>query len=169
MKTIVTLIVCSLFFLPTLPASTSPGQNKQIARHVFEEVISKGNFALTEQFFAKDFLSHGPERDAGLEENQALLKNWRQAFPEMIVNPQKLIAEGDLVTIYWVARGKNTGAANGIPATGKNAVSSGITIWRIVDGKIKEEWSAFDQLEMMQQLGLIGQGTPQNTLSPQNK
>ena len=155
MKTIATLIVCSLFVVRILPASTSPGQNKEIARHVFEDVIGKGNFALVEQFYAKDFVTHGPDRDASLNENQALLKGWHQAFPEMSVELRKLIAEGDLVTIYWVARGKNTGAANGIPATGKNAVSSGIIIWRIVDGKIKEEWSAFDQLSLMEQLGLV--------------
>jgi hypothetical protein len=34
---------------------------------------------------------------------------------------------------------------------------SGITIWRIVNGKIKEEWSAFDQLSIMKQLGLLDQ------------
>jgi hypothetical protein len=34
---------------------------------------------------------------------------------------------------------------------------AGITIWRIVNSKIKEEWSAFDQLSMMQQLGLLPQ------------
>jgi len=71
--------------------------------------------------------------------------------------PEKLIAEGDLVTIYWIARGTNTGAGNGLPATGKKVEQSGITIWRIVSGKIKEEWSAFDQLSMMQQLGLLPQ------------
>ena len=49
----------------------------------------------------------------------------------------------------------NTGTGNGLPATGKRAELSGITIWRIVDGKIKEEWSAFDQLSMMRQLGLL--------------
>jgi predicted ester cyclase len=66
-----------------------------------------------------------------------------------------------LVTIYWIARGTNTGAGNGLPATGKKAELAGITIWRIVDGKIKEEWSAFDQLSLMQQLGLAsGQPTP---------
>jgi steroid delta-isomerase-like uncharacterized protein len=66
-----------------------------------------------------------------------------------------LIAEGDLVAIYWIARGTNTGTGNGLPATGKKAELAGITIWRIVDGKIKEEWSAFDELSMMQQLGLL--------------
>jgi steroid delta-isomerase-like uncharacterized protein len=68
-----------------------------------------------------------------------------------------LIADGDLVAVYWIARGTNTGAGNGLPATGKKVEQSGITIWRIVDGKIKEEWSAFDQLSMMQQLGLLDQ------------
>jgi predicted ester cyclase len=71
-----------------------------------------------------------------------------------------------MVTIYWIARGTNTGAGNGLPATGKKAEQSGITIWRIVNGKIKEEWSAFDQLSLMQQLGLLsGQKTTSSTES----
>ena len=155
MKTIAPLIVCSLFFVSTLPASSVEEENKKIAKQAFKEVLSKGNFPLAEHFYATDFLNHGQSGDATLKEDQALLRGWHQAFSDVTVEPRKLIAEGDLVTVYWVARGKNTGAANGIPATGKRVVSSGITIWRIVDGKIKEEWSAFDQLEMMQQLGLI--------------
>jgi steroid delta-isomerase-like uncharacterized protein len=66
-----------------------------------------------------------------------------------------LIAEGDLVTVMWTGRGTNTGTGNGLPATGKSLAARGITIWRIVDGKITEEWSAFDQLSIMQQLGLL--------------
>jgi predicted ester cyclase len=54
------------------------------------------------------------------------------------------MAEGDLVTVYWIARGTNTGTGNGLPATGKRAELARITIRRIVGGKIKEEWSAFD-------------------------
>ena len=68
-----------------------------------------------------------------------------------------MIADGDLVAVYWIARGTNTGTGNGLPATGKKAEQSGITIWRIVNGKIKEEWSAFDQLSLMHQLGLLDQ------------
>ena len=91
------------------------------------------------------------------QEDQAALKGWHQAFPDVAIVPKKLIAEGDLVVVYWIARGTNTGAGNGLPATGKKVEQSGITIWRIVDGKIKEEWSAFDQLSMMKQLGLLDQ------------
>ena len=114
-----------------------------------------GRFELAEELYARDFINHGIHRNASLEEDQAALKGWHQAFPDVVITAEKLIAEGDLVTVYWIARGTNTGAGNGLPATGKKAELAGITIWRIVDNKIKEEWSAFDQLSMMQQLGLL--------------
>jgi steroid delta-isomerase-like uncharacterized protein len=144
-----------LLFAGSLFALSLQEQNKAIATRAFEEILSKGRFELAEQLYAKDFVNHGIHRNASLEEDQAALKGWHEAFPDVSITPEKLIAEGDLVTIYWVARGTNTGTGNGLPATGKKAELAGITIWRIVDGKIKEEWSAFDQLSMMQQLGLL--------------
>ena len=140
-----------------LVASSSEQQNKALAKRAFEELLSGGRFELAEQLYAKDFVNHGIHRDISLQEDQAALKGWHQAFPDLSIAPEKLIADGDLVAVYWIARGTNTGAGNGLPATGKKVEQSGITIWRIVDGKIKEEWSAFDQLSMMQQLGLLDQ------------
>jgi steroid delta-isomerase-like uncharacterized protein len=155
MKLLTTVSAFSLLVIGLLFGSTMPEQNKAIARRAFEEILSQGHFELAEQLYAKDFVNHGIHRDASLEEDQAALKGWHQAFSDIAIVPEKLIAEGDLVSIYWIARGTNTGTGNGLPATGKKAELSGITIWRIVDGKIKEEWSAFDQLSMMQQLGLL--------------
>ena len=155
MKLVTTVSAFSLLVTGLLFASSLPEQNKAIAKRAFEEILSQGHFELAEQLYAKDFVNHGIHRDASLAEDQAALKGWHQAFSNIVISPEKLIAEGDLVTIYWIARGTNTGAGNGLPATGKKAELAGITIWRIVDGKIKEEWSAFDQLSMMQQLGLL--------------
>jgi steroid delta-isomerase-like uncharacterized protein len=146
MKIIGTVSACLLLVAGSLFASSLQEQNKAIARRAFEEILSHGRFELAEQLYAKDFVNHGIHRDATLEEDQAALKGWHQAFSNIVISPEKLIAEGDLVTIYWIARGTNTGTGNGLPATGKKAELAGITIWRIVDGKIKEEWSAFDQL-----------------------
>ena len=143
------LIVGQLF------GSTLQEQNKATAKRAFEEILSHGRFDLAEQLYANDFVNHGLHSNASLEEDQTALKGWHAAFPDVVIVPQKLIAEDDLVTIYWTARGTNTGTGNGLPATGKKAELAGITIWRIVDGKIKEEWSAFDQLSMMKQLGLL--------------
>lgn len=146
---------CWLLFAASLFASPLQEQNKAIAKRAFEEILSQGHFELAEQLYAKDFVNHGIHQNASLEEDQAALKGWHQAFPDVVVTAEKVMAEGDLVTVYWIARGTNTGTGNGLPATGKRAELAGITIWRIVDGKIKEEWSAFDQLSMMRQLGLL--------------
>jgi steroid delta-isomerase-like uncharacterized protein len=135
--------------------STLQEQNKATAKRAFEEILSRGRYELAEQLYAKDFVNHGLHSNASLEEDQTALKGWHAAFPDVVIVPEKLIAEDDLVTIYWTARGTNTGTGNGVPATGKKAELAGITIWRIIDGKIKEEWSAFDQLSMMRQLGLL--------------
>jgi steroid delta-isomerase-like uncharacterized protein len=155
MRLITIVTACSLLIVGPLLASSLEEQNKAIAKRAFEELLSQGRFELAEQLYARDFVNHGIHQDISLEEDQAALKGWHQAFPDVAIIPEKLIAEGDLVTIYWVARGTNTGTGNGLPATGKKAELAGITIWRIVDNKIKEEWSAFDQLSMMRQLGLL--------------
>jgi steroid delta-isomerase-like uncharacterized protein len=155
MKIVSIISTCSFLLVNLIFASSLQEQNKALAKRAFEELLSKGRFELAEQLYAKDFVNHGIRRDISLEEDQAALKGWHQAFPDISIVPEKLIAEGDLVAIYWIARGTNTGTGNGLPATGKKGELAGITIWRIVDGKIKEEWSAFDQLSMMQQLGLL--------------
>jgi steroid delta-isomerase-like uncharacterized protein len=163
MKTVTAIISCSFLLVTFAWASSLQEQNKALAKLAFEELLSKGKFELAEQLYAKDFVNHGIHRNASLEEDQAALKGWHQAFPDISIVPEKLIAEGDLVAIYWIARGTNTGTGNGLPATGKKGELAGITIWRIIDGKIKEEWSAFDQLSLMQQLGLLANQKPTET------
>jgi len=157
MKILTAVINCSFLFASIACASSLQEQNKALAKRAFEELLSKGRFELAEQLYAEDFVNHGIHREITLDEDQAALKGWHQAFPDLSIAPDKLIADGDLVAVYWIARGTNTGAGNGLPPTGKKVEQSGITIWRIVDGKIKEEWSAFDQLSMMKQLGLLDQ------------
>ena len=158
MKTLIAVSIC-LFLLDgvVIFGSSLQEQNKALAKLAFDELLSKGQFELAERLYAKDFVNHGIHRDISLDEDQAALKGWHQAFPDLSIVPEKLIAEGDLVAVYWIAHGTNTGAGNSLPATGKKVEQSGITIWRIVNGKIKEEWSAFDQLSMMKQLGLLDQ------------
>jgi len=130
-------------------------QNKAIARRVIEEVLGQGKFELADQLYAKDFVNHGLTRQIGLKEDQEAAHGWKAAFPDLKMSADLLIAEGNLVTVLWTGVGTNTGTGNGLPATGKRLAGRGITIWRIVDGKITEEWSAFDQFSIMQQLGLL--------------
>src|SRR5712672_2117176 len=135
MKIVSILSTCSFLLVNLIFASSLQEQNKALAKRAFEELLSKGRFELAEELYAKDFVNHGIHRDISFEEDQAALKGWHQAFPDLSIVPEKLIADADQVAVYWIARGTNTGAGNGLPATGKKAEQSGITIWRIVDGK----------------------------------
>ena len=135
MKTPDTVIACSLLMANLLSPHRCRNRTRRLAKRAFDELLSRGQFELAEQLYAKDFVNHGLHRDIGLQEDQEALKGWHQAFPDIAIVPKKLIAEGDLVVVYWIARGTNTGAGNSLPATGKKVEQSGITIWRIVKGK----------------------------------
>ena len=57
--------------------------------------------------------------------------------------------------IRWIMRGTHNGPLMGIPATGKAVTVAGIDVFRIAGGQIVELWQHFDQLGMLQQLGVI--------------
>jgi hypothetical protein len=64
-----------------------------------------------------------------------------------------MVAEGDLVTVVWVFRGTHTHAGyDWLPPTGAKIEFRGITVWRIADGKIREEWTAFNEMGAVSQL-----------------
>jgi steroid delta-isomerase-like uncharacterized protein len=136
-------------------AGTVQDQNKAVAQRVFDEIFNQGKYDAANEIYAPDFVNHGFSTDIGLKEDQAAARGWREAIPDIKVTVKMMMAEGDLVTVLWTAEGTNTGQGNGLPATGKKVKGRGITIWRIVNGKIREEWSEFDQLRLMQQLGLV--------------
>ena len=129
--------------------------NKAVVRKVFTEILSQGNYAVANEIYAPDFVNHTATKDVALEQDQASARGWRTAFPDLEMTIEKEIAEGDLVTVLWKGHGTNTGNGNGINATGKTADGRGISIFRVVNGKIKEEWTEYDQLLLMRQLGLM--------------
>jgi steroid delta-isomerase-like uncharacterized protein len=65
--------------------------------------------------------------------------------------------QGDKLIKRWVFRGTHTGELNGIPATGKRISLVGVTLVRMVNGKIAEERDYADDLGLLQQLGVIPQ------------
>ncbi len=75
------------------------------------------------------------------------------------------MAEEDKVTTRWSARGTHQGDLMGVGPTGNQVQITGITISRIEDGKIAEDWINYDAMGMMQQIGAIpspGQGVEPN-------
>jgi predicted ester cyclase len=144
-RAVLFLLLSVVSVSPALSAETAE-KRKAVARRVFEEIFNQGKFEVADQIYAKDFVNHGVTRD---------LKSRRAAFPDLKTQVDKVLVDGEFVTVLWSGEGTNTGEGNGLPATGKKLKGSGITIWRISGGKIREEWSEFDQLRILQQLGLM--------------
>lgn len=145
-----------LVLLTTLPCSLpcsadETAINKAVAKRVYEEGLSRGIFTVP---YTDDFVGHGGSRTFTHEDGMKEAKGWRSAFPDLTVNVDLMVAEGDMVAVRWTARGTNTGTGNGIPATGRKVQVSGTAIFRFVDGKIAEEWTAANTIGLMRQLGL---------------
>ncbi len=144
----------------------STEHNKQLVRRWKEELWSKGNVSIIDELCAPDYVCHmsgvpvpGPVR--GQEALKHLFAIYFAAF-EIHDIPEFLIAEGDMVAIHDTYQAKHTGEFQGVPPTGKEATVTGTDIYRIVDGKIVEQWVEVDMLGLMQQLGILptpGHGT----------
>ncbi len=126
--------------------------NKSLARRVYDEGLNQGIFTVP---YTQDFIGHAGNGTFTREAGMAEAKGWRQAFPDLKMNVDLIVAEKDLVAVRWTATGTNTGTGNGIPATGKSVKATGQATFRFVDGRIAEEWATGDTIGIMRQLGLL--------------
>ncbi len=130
--------------LPT--ESSQQEKNKAVARRVFDEIFNQGRFQVADEIYAPDFRNHGARRTIDLQTDQAWVHAEKKAFPDLRISVQQMVAEGDKVAVLWTFQGTHTGSGyEGLPATGTRVEVRGMTIWRIVDGRIVEEWSSFSE------------------------
>ena len=137
--------------------------NKAIARRVIEEIFNEGRLELADELIAPEMISHDPalpEPLRGPDGVRQAVAGYRGGFPDLILRIDDQCAEDDLVCTRWTAVGTNTGDFWGMPATGKQATVTGITIDRIAAGRIAESWTNWDTLGLMQQLGVVPAATP---------
>ena len=132
-------------------------ENKAIARRFNEEVWGKGDEAALEELLAPDFVDHDalPGQTPDLEGHRQVLAAFREAFPDLDVTTEDVVAEGEKVVSRWTARGTHRGALMGIAPTGNEVTIEGIDVLRVAGGRIQERWSRTNDLEMMQQLGAV--------------
>ena len=127
-------------------------QNKAIARRVFDEIFNQGKFQVADEIYAKDFVNHGLHSDANLQADQAAVHFEKQACPDLKITYGPMVAEGDLVSVLWVFRGTNTARSGWVPATGARIEVKGITIWRIDNGRIHDEWTSMNELTIIREV-----------------
>jgi len=135
-------------------------ENKSLLQRYFDE-MNKGNESYLDEYFATDYIYHGPAGELNVEGFKAMHSMFLSAFPDAIASVEDIIAVGDKVATRWKISGTHRGELQGIAPTGKEVTITGIIITRVEGGKVVEEWEAFNQLSLMQQLGAIP--LPQNT------
>jgi steroid delta-isomerase-like uncharacterized protein len=132
-------------------------KNKDLARRSWEMLVNQQNPDAIDEMYAADLVWHEPDQDVrGSEEAKQFLSMYLSAFPDIRVTVEDEIAEGDKVVTRWTIRGTHQGEIEEFgPPTGRQVEIKGITIHRIEGGKIAEEWERYDNLSVMQQLGLV--------------
>ena len=130
-------------------------ENKEKARGSWE-IVNQRNPDLIEEFYPPDFVWHEPDRDIqGYEQAKQFVSSFFEAFPDLNISVDDVIAEGDQAVSRYTIRGTHRGETEEFgPPTEKQMELEGITIHRFEGGKIVEEWERYDNLSVLQQLGL---------------
>jgi steroid delta-isomerase-like uncharacterized protein len=112
---------------------------------------------------ADDFIEHeetpglAPTKDGVVE----FFRMYRAAFPDLHMEPQDVLTDGDRAVARVRATGTHQGDFMGMPASGKSVDVQLIDIIRFdADGLAREHWGVVDLMTMMQQLGAIPEGPP---------
>jgi len=130
---------------------------KLIVKRLIEEPW-KGNWDVIDEYAAPGYVGHDsaePEPHAGPAGFRANVEKYLAGFPDGRITVDDQIAEGDKVATRWTGRGTQTGEIAGIAPTGKEVTVTGVTISRLVGGQVTEEWTTWDTLGMLVQLGAI--------------
>jgi steroid delta-isomerase-like uncharacterized protein len=130
--------------------------NKRLVQRWFDAVWNRGREDTVDQLMAPDALVHGlGEAIRGPAAFKRFHAAYREAFPDVRIDVEDLVAEGDKVAFRWSATATHRGASLGFAATNRNVRFEGMGIIRVQNGKLVEGWNTFDQLGMLQQLGVV--------------
>jgi predicted ester cyclase len=119
----------------------------EVARRALEQVCARGDMELAGDCYAADFVDHVNAVD--LHGHEGIRKStdlYRTLFDDLQIRVVDQISEGDRVVSRWTMTGSNRG---------RPVELSGITISRMGSGRIVEDWTALDSLELLRQLGLV--------------
>jgi predicted SnoaL-like aldol condensation-catalyzing enzyme len=118
-----------------------------VARKALEQVCARGDLELAQQCYAANFIDH--VNALNLHGHEGIRRStdlYRALFDDLQIRVVDQITQGDRVVSRWIMTGSNRG---------RSAELSGITISRMAAGRIVEDWTAVDSLELLRQLGLI--------------
>jgi steroid delta-isomerase-like uncharacterized protein len=128
--------------------------NKAVVMRVVDEMWNSGDPAAVEELIDPGMVEHGAfgAGTGGRDDARATVERFRSAFPDLVLEAQHLIAEGDHVVLHWTGRGTHEGEFMGLPPSGASITATGLDIYRIADGRVVEHWGYPDVPGLMAQL-----------------
>ncbi|MEU9152058.1 ester cyclase [Streptomyces sp. NPDC048417] len=127
------------------------------AQTAFGEAVVSGNLDALDEIVASHSVDHDPApgQGPGPEGYKGMFGELREAFPDLNVQVEHLMATDDELAFAYVITGTHLGPLLGRPATGRKVSYRGMQISRFdSDGKLVERWGSSDELGMLRQLGL---------------
>ncbi len=131
-------------------------EHEQIVRRWFDAWNTQ-DVETAISLLSTDFVRHDanlPEVVGPPAQREFLLGVFR-AFPDIRIEAQQFIAQGDNVAVRLMVRGTHRGEFLGVPATGHGIAIQSVDVFRQADGKIAEQWVLMDALGLMQQIDAI--------------
>jgi hypothetical protein len=131
--------------------------NKTIVRRLLEEPWT-GNLGIIDEYVDAKYVGYDPSQPEplrGPQEVKEFVQMFLSGFSDGRITVDDQFAEGDMVASRWTGRGTQDGELMGIAPTKKQVTVPGITISKLKNGKVVEEWSNWDTLGMLQQLGAV--------------
>jgi len=137
------------------PSGSDPEANKRVVR-----LYSKRMFNDHDPHRATDLLAPGAKWHGGnlgtvegAQNIAGLFRGVLAALPDLKNTEQAMIAEGDTVVIRSIVEATHKGNLLGFPATNRRVQWDAIDWYRILDGKIAEEWASEDALKILADIG----------------
>ncbi len=138
--------------------TTEEAHNTERLRSYVNEVWLEGNLDAIEEYVKPGYVEHNlsghnPDIES-IEAHRQNVKQFREAFPDLDLEFERIVASGNKTAQLFTCRGTHEGELMGTPPTGESVEfpAIGITVWE--DGKMVEDWSQVGMLTMMEQLGL---------------
>ena len=131
--------------------------NKKIVHRFIEECWNKGDLSKVPELMAANCRFHDPvfpHLAAGAENMRRHIESCRKGFPDLRFTIDDTIAERNEVVLHWTISGTQKGEFLGVPPTNKKAIVTGMSIDRLENGKIMEEWVSWNLMSLMEQLGV---------------
>jgi predicted ester cyclase len=131
--------------------------NKQVCREYFKAFLARDG-AWMQKHVAKTFVRHDPGLDFAVQGPEGVLQlhdALMPAFPDMKLDLEDLVAEGEKVLVRLVIRATHTGPLGAMAATGKPIRVAVLDLFQIRDGVLIEHWAQLDNLGMLKQLGAV--------------